>query len=194
MELRERFKAQVSGSRLQALEIHLPTEEDRAELHALFTEVIRSNFEREGLGADHPAVPDLIAEKRILLNKVLSGDRQEGHFYVLRWAGKIVATIEWGPPGHLIRELSEGRYAETMEIGTVFILPTYQRRGIGKILLTLAEEDLKRCGHRSYVLDSGYGYAQVYWKQRLGEPAVIIPGYWGEDAPHMIWHGTIEGA
>ena len=44
---------------------------------------------------------------------------------------KIIGTIEIGPASTLINSCTGGVLKNLYEIGTVFILPEYQRKGIG---------------------------------------------------------------
>lgn len=192
VELKKDLALLVKDTELEGLTIDGPGQTDRETLHDLFAAVIQKNFEVEGLEDEVEAIEGLIEGKKGLLEDVLAGRRVEGSFYLFRWKGEIIATIDWGPPGHLIRELAPGRFENTLEIGTVFILPAFQRVGIGRVMMDLAERHLLRCGRKDFVLDSGYGAAQVYWRRRYGEPTLSIPDYWGEEAPHEIWHVKIN--
>ncbi|MEH6980246.1 GNAT family N-acetyltransferase, partial [Bacillus pseudomycoides] len=100
--------------------------------------------------------------------------------------------IEFGPSSKLINNCTDGALKDLYEIGTVFVLPNYQRRGIGNLLLNAIFLTLLDKGIKEFCLDSGYTNAQEIWKKKFGEPNFLLKDYWGEAYDHMIWRKCIN--
>lgn len=73
------------------------------------------------------------------------------------------------------------------EIGTVFVLPDYQRRGIGSLLLSSMFLTFLGNGIQEFCLDSGYTKSQKIWERKFGKADYILKDYWSEGSDHMIW-------
>ncbi|MGE0999241.1 GNAT family N-acetyltransferase, partial [Bacillus sp. Gnz1/3] len=104
---------------------------------------------------------------------------------------KIIGTIEVGPASTLINSCTGGVLKDLYEIGTVFILPEYQKKGIGSFLLHTMFLTLLSRGITEYCLDSGYKKAQSIWTKKFGEPSYVLKDYWGESSDHMIWKKSL---
>ena len=79
-----------------------------------------------------------------------------------------------------------------MEVGTVFVLPDYQKMGVGNLLLNTMIFTLKSKGIEEFCLDSGYTSAQKIWKKKFGDPNYLLKDYWGKGHDHMIWRIKIS--
>ena len=104
---------------------------------------------------------------------------------------QIIGTIEYGPASDLITECSNGTLKELIETGTVFVLPTHQRHGIGNLLLNVMYITLLNKGIKEFCLDSGYTNAQKIWKKKFGNPDYLFKDFWGKGYDHMIWRKRI---
>jgi len=113
-------------------------------------------------------------------------------FLIARFKGKIVGVIAFGPCGDIINECSEGKYEDVGEIGTAFVLPGYQNKGIGTLLLNSMYITLISRNIEAFCLDSGYTKAKQVWSKKLGEPNIVMKDYWGEGFDHFIWYRKIE--
>ncbi|MEC2934384.1 GNAT family N-acetyltransferase, partial [Bacillus cereus] len=78
------------------------------------------------------------------------------------------------------------------EIGTVFILPEYQRKGIGSLLLHTMFLTLLSRGITESCLDSGYKNAQSRGMKKFGIPRFVLKDYWGESSDHMSWKNSVH--
>lgn len=155
-------------------------------LASLFHEVIPHTFAKEGLPSDHEDAILEIDYKINQLNEHLE-EKSESYYLLATIEEKIVGTIWYGDSGDLIIEGSKGALENYGEIGTVFVLPDYQGKGVGKLLFNGMLAVLKEAGHTTCVLDSGYTHAQKVWKHLLGEPEFIMKDKWGEGYDHLIW-------
>ncbi len=92
----------------------------------------------------------------------------------------------------MINSCTGGVLKDLYEIGTVFILPEYQRKGIGSLLLHTMFLTLLSRGITEFCLDSGYRKAQSIWTKKFGEPSHVLKDYWGESSDHMIWKKSLH--
>ena len=100
---------------------------------------------------------------------------------------KVIGTIEYGPASGLIHTCTNGALDGLCEIGTVFVLPSYQKRGIGSLLFNTMLLTLQTRGITEFCLDSGYTNAQAIWKKKFGKPDYLLKDYWSVGCHHMIW-------
>ncbi|TFE02235.1 GNAT family N-acetyltransferase [Jeotgalibacillus salarius] len=104
---------------------------------------------------------------------------------------EVIGSIACMRPGELITcglEPEEGVF----EVGSIYIHPGQQRKGIGRKLLNYTKEFLYQRGQSKFYLDAGFVSSQTYWKKRLGEPDIILENYWGGGFDHMIWIGEVK--
>jgi GNAT superfamily N-acetyltransferase len=81
---------------------------------------------------------------------------------------------------------------DVYEIGTVFVHPGYQRRGIGSLLFNTMLLTFLNRGIEEFCMDSGYASAQTIWTRKLGDPDYWLKDYWGEGSDHMIWKRKVK--
>ncbi|MED2793393.1 GNAT family N-acetyltransferase [Bacillus wiedmannii] len=154
--------------------------DDVDELNMFFRLVITHTFKNEGLSQLLDDIENEInTKKQYLKNDLESND-------------KIIGTIEIGLASTLINSCTGGVFKDLYEIGTVFVLPEYQRNGIGKLLLNAMYITLLSRGITEYCLDSGYKKAQSIWTKKFGEPSYVLKDYWGESSDHMIWKKSLH--
>ncbi|AJD89840.1 hypothetical protein JMA_05230 [Jeotgalibacillus malaysiensis] len=104
---------------------------------------------------------------------------------------QVLGTIACMIPGELITcglEPEDGVF----EVGSIYIHPEYQRKGVGHALLQHTQGWLLENGHSKFYLDAGFVSSQTYWKKRLGEPDILLEDYWGGGFNHMIWIGKLK--
>ena len=162
-----------------------PTIEDVEALEALFESVIPHTFVKEGLPSDHEAVGEELISKKDQLKSYLEGDAS--FYFIWKENGQVLGTIWYGEANHLIEEGAKGALRGLGEVGTVFVLPEYQGRGIGGKLVAHMLKALKDSGIKECVLDSGYTHAQKVWIYKFGQPDYLMKDQWGEGYDHMIW-------
>jgi GNAT superfamily N-acetyltransferase len=169
------------------IKVRRPVYEDIAELTEFFKMVITDTFNKEGIGGlIDDREKEIEAKKEYLLQDFSS--RGEDRYFLLAEAdGKVIGTIEFGPPSELILEGTNEEYSNLLEVGTVFVHPDLQGMGIGSLLLKSLYPVFKEREIKEFCLDSGYKRAQEIWKRKFGMPAVVMEDYWGGGAHHMIW-------
>lgn len=177
---------------MQSISIHRPNESDIEQLHHLFEVTIADAFDNEGVGDDLEGINGEVEEKKYYLRKDLESGGADRFFLIACYKKKIVGTIAYGPSSKLIGDCSKGKLKDIVEIGAVYILPEYQRMGIGTLLLNSIFIALFSRNIKEFCLDSGYTRAQKVWRKKLGDPTIIVKDYWGEGFDHFIWHCKLK--
>jgi GNAT superfamily N-acetyltransferase len=175
------------------VEIRRPRMEDREELNQFFRIVITDTFRREGLAGLIEDIEAEIDSKNKYLQLDLDSKGEQRYFLIALAKNKIIGTIEYGPVSELIKDCTNGKLGNHVEVGTVFVLPDYQRQGVGNRLLEEMLHTLKIRGIVDFCLDSGYKNAQTIWKKKFGEPDYLLKDYWGLGQDHMIWKIPTRG-
>lgn len=177
---------------MQNFEIRRPRKEDAESINDFFHVVINDTYAKEGLGDRLKDIQDEIETKKEFLQSDLSQALNHRHFLIALNEGKIIGTIEFGSPNEIIRNLPGDPYKELLEIGSLFVHPGYQGRGIGSKLLHAMFMTLKEQGVEEFCLDSGYTKAKQIWRKKFGEPAYLLKDYWGQGFDHLIWHVRVS--
>ncbi|MEA1976106.1 MAG: GNAT family N-acetyltransferase, partial [Bacillota bacterium] len=99
----------------------------------------------------------------------------------------IIGSIEYGKSNDLVITCTNGELEGIVEIGTVFVHPEYQRKGIGNLMLMQIMNKLNNNGIKEFCIESGYKSAQKIWINKFGKPEYHLKDYWDKDADHMIW-------
>ncbi|WP_442598565.1 GNAT family N-acetyltransferase [Neobacillus sp. D3-1R] len=169
------------------LVIRRPRVKDVNQLKELFRLVITDTFHKEGIGHLLEDMKDEIETKNNYLNRDIESGGKDRYFLIAQDGDQIIGTIEYGPASELINQCTNHAWKGMNEVGTVFVHPNYQKRGIGNQLLESMNAALKNRGIKEFCLDSGYRNAQKIWQKKFGEPDYLLKDYWGEGAHHMIW-------
>ncbi|NWK69684.1 GNAT family N-acetyltransferase [Bacillus paramycoides] len=174
--------------------IRRPNLNDVDELYLFFRMVITNTYKDEGLSQLLDDKEDEINTKKQYLKNDFDSNGENRYFLLAidKDNEKIIGTIEVGPASTLINSCTGDVLENLYEIGTVFVLPEYQRKGIGSLLLNAMYLTLLSRGITEYCLDSGYKKAQSIWIKKFGEPSYIMKDYWGESSDHMIWKKSLH--
>ncbi|TSB46634.1 GNAT family N-acetyltransferase [Alkalicoccobacillus porphyridii] len=179
---------------MKGLEIRRPLTSDKQELTDLFQEVIKETFKRE-------KISHLVADQQQELNMkmhYLESDlakQKIARYFLIAIDSrddKIVGTIEYGNANEIIQDILKEELSQYPEIGTVFVLPKFQGKGIGTMLLDTIIKEIKLSGFKGYCLDSGYKQSQQFWIRKIGQPTFIQENYWDKDNHHMVWKRELE--
>ncbi len=160
--------------------IRRPNSDDLEELHLFFRIVITNTYKDEGLSQQLDDIENEINMKKQYLKTDFDSNGEKRYFLLAIDTNndKIIGTIEVGPASTLITSCTNGVLKDLYEIGTVFILPDYQRKGIGSLLLHTMFLTLLSRGITEFCLDSGYRKAQSIWTKKFGEPSYVLKDYW----------------
>ncbi|HWO95274.1 MAG TPA: GNAT family N-acetyltransferase [Bacillus sp. (in: firmicutes)] len=174
------------------VEIRRPRIEDIKKLHQFFRIVITDTFMKEGIGEKVEDKEDEIEMKIKYLERDFESNGEKRYFLIALDGDKMIGSIEYGPSSELISKCTNHALKHLIEVGTVFVHPDYQRKGIGNLLLNKMYLTLQERGIEEFCLDSGYIGAQKIWKKKFGNPAYLLKDYWGEGYDHMIWRIKIN--
>ena len=177
---------------MKSIEIGRPKAQDIELINEFFEIVIRDTFEKNEITDLVDIIVEEIEDKRRCLNQDIESDGKNRYFLIAKEKDKIVGSIEYGASNELIISCTNGKLKGLMEIGTVFVHPDYQNKGIGSRMLNLIFIELEKNGIRQFCLDSGYKSAQKTWISKFGNPEYHLKNYWGEDSDHMIWTISVE--
>ena len=179
--------------RLEEVTVRGLLAQDEAGLKIFFEQVLSDTFRRNGI-ADPGLYEAELADKHDKLTRALQTDSACRLFLVAAYGPGIIGTIEAGPPNPVLKDCSEGTCADLLEIGTVFVHPEVQNKGVATTLWLAMLKKLEAEEVVEICFDSGYPDAQTIWRGLFGPPAFFKGDYWGEGAPHMVWRITVGPA
>lgn len=180
------------GTELLNIEIRRPTNDDIFKLERFFRSVVTDTFHKEGIENLDEDLEDEIEIKINFLQDDLQSNGETRYFLIAVLGERIVGTIEYGAASELINRCTNNALKDLYEVGTVFVDPDYQRKGIANLLLQCIYTRLKNRGVKECCLDSGYGRSQKIWQKKFGTPDYFLKDYWGEGNHHMIWRLRVE--
>ena len=122
-------------------------------------------------------VPEELINRRIedLLprtEKTRLGIEQNGHYLVAAEEGTVVGFCIYGPE-------RDAEIPGRSEVYALYVLPGYQKRGVGRALLKAAWESLKAEGAALGVVHCLRGNPALHFYQRMGGKII---GQWSDDA------------
>ncbi|MFW5913479.1 MAG: N-acetyltransferase family protein [Bacillota bacterium] len=160
-------------------------------IRTLWDQVIRDAFKKQGMDAHHN--PD--DELAFKMDQLKGAWNHPSHHYFLAFFDKRpVGTMAYGkPPNRGILRRTGEALRDTVEIGSLYIHPDYQRKGIGKALLIHALETLQSKGVDTVCFDSIIESSKNIWRKLFGEPRYKIPSK-KHDFTHMIWVVSVDTA
>lgn len=164
-----------------------PIQEDVKAIYSVFDTTILEAFNAEGLSSWDEVIRKEIAYKKQLLTGSLAVMQSNVFFLIAKLEGQVIGTISFGPCGEDIRKCTANELEEIGEVGSLFVLPSYQGQGIGSALIQAMVERNVVMGRRQFCLDSGYKQAQKRWLRKFGAPYKVVKDYWGQGLDHMIW-------
>lgn len=176
---------------MEGLVIRRPRAEEKEIINEFFATVLRHTFDRNNLMHLVDLLEEEFVDKRRILDEDFRSNGRQRFFLIASLDGEVVGSIEYGPCNELLNKCTDNAFSHLMEIGTVFVHPSYQRKGIGNTLLKAMFKEMHKEGHEEVCFDSGYPSAQKVWVSKFGTPEYFLEDYWGEGAHHMVWRLNI---
>lgn len=167
--------------------ISVLTEADYKSTCLCFIDSITDAFAKEGLGHCVEDIQSEIDHKKQKTLASLNQDNRDTFFLTAKVDETVVGAISYGPCGDAIQSCAEHQLDHIGELGSLYILPSYQNQGIGSALIKEMMSFLREQGIQQFCLDSGYKRAQTRWQRKFGEPFKVVNDYWGPDSIYMIW-------
>jgi predicted N-acetyltransferase YhbS len=153
----------------------------------VFEESILDAFNKEGLDHLQADIQSEIDDKKQKALSSLEQANSDTNFFIAKIDGTVVGTISYSPCGETIQICAEHQLDHLGELGSLYVLPSYQGQGIGSELIKEMMSFLNEQGIGQFCLDSGYKRAQIKWQRKFGEPFKVVKDYWGPDSVHMVW-------
>jgi GNAT superfamily N-acetyltransferase len=164
---------------------------DKNLINEFFEVVLNDTFKSNEISNMVETLEEEINDKRRILDEYFDSEGHDSCFFIAKDKECIVGSVAYGVPNNLILTCTKGEWKGIKEIGTVFVHPQYQRKGIGSELLITILNEMNRNELEEFCLDSGYKIAQKIWTNKLGKPEYLLENYWGKDADHMIWRKKV---
>jgi GNAT superfamily N-acetyltransferase len=177
---------------LNQVGVREPLKSDILQLHHFFEVVLIDTFINNHIFELKETLREEVLDKKKCLNQHFETCGAQRFFLIATFEDTIIGTIEYGRSNDLIHQCTQGALDHVNEIGTVFVHPAHQKKGIGTLLVKEILNILKMSAIHEICLDSGYKKAQVYWQKKLGPPKYLLEDFWGKDANHMIWYLTVD--
>lgn len=172
--------------------ISKPQKNDEQAIKKLFTVVITHNFKDYGFYDKYrDDIAYEVGKQITALNEYFETSGKNVYFLIAKEDSKIIGTIAYGKPSADIEKYYPEKPENIPEIKSLYVLPEYQRKGVGTKLLGEIMNVLQKNGLKEFCLDSGYPKAQQFWTKKLGKPIIRIYNRWGAGNDYLIWHYTV---
>lgn len=159
----------------------------------LFKIVIKDSFIREGLENETKELNNLIQSKIKLVKDYLDSKDNIKKMFIVVEQDKVVGVIALTEVSDIIKNNYQYDYNNTVGISSLYILPEYQSKGIGKSLIVHTIQFLENNTKiRQYFVYSGFKIAQIFWNKFLGKPNHILINYYKNSDNCYIWHKKIN--
>lgn len=153
---------------------------------------IRNTFKVHGIDKSHAAdMKHEVGNQVEFVRRGLTSRSRNTFFFVARSNEKIIGTIGCGGASDLVRQHLTVNFARVPEIKSVYVLPDYQRSGVGSELFRAMLLTLRREQVDEFCLDCGYRKSQWFWQKLIGDPTITLHHHWGDNAHHMIWRRSV---
>ena len=164
---------------------------DLDQILLVLTTAVTDNFRTEGVLESK--ADDLREEIEAQIETVkLSYVDPDEYFLVARHENKVIGTAAFGCVNSVIKTNLDLDYSNIPEIKSVYILPEFQKQGIGKLFFKHLITELNRRRITSFVLDCGYQHSLSYWRKLLGEPELTLKDHYGDMIHHLIWYQPVN--
>ena len=166
------------------LTIHKATPNHRTSIQKLWKTVLEHTFEAEKPDLHHNA-KDELAFKMGQLDAAFENAFTQ--YFVAYYKQQLVGTIAYEtPPNRGILKRTNDELSHMVEIGSLYIKPSFQKRGFGTQLIYFVLETLLDQGVKTVCFDSIIDTSKQIWRRIFGEPKYLIPSK-KHDFTHMIW-------
>ena len=169
------------------IEIRRLQQEDLPQLKSFFQTVIIDTLKKNAITNLQEVLEDEMLTKESYLLQDIQSNGKERMFLIAIFADEIVGIIGTYIANNYAVTLTNEKISGMTELGTVYIAPHMQGKGIGSLLVNSVLLHFKINGVKQFCLDSGYGTAQAVWTHKFGPPTYNFQNHWGENAHHMVW-------
>lgn len=164
-----------------------PVKDDIKSAYSVFEASIADAFEKDGLGHLKTDIVREIEQKKQQFKSSIDNSDSHIYFLVAKIANDVIGTISFGSCGDDIRKCTENELDTVGEMGSIYVLPCFQDKGVASALIYAMTEHLYKSGIKQFFIDSGYKHAQQRWLRKFGKPYKTVKNYWNENGDHMVW-------
>jgi len=137
---------------------------------------------------------DFIAEKQHGVKTFVSNDISTGIYKCVIYDDALIGIGGIYPVCDDIKKNIPSIYHKDLEIGSIYIDPSFQRMGIANRIMTELIKELDVYDKEYFFLDCGYRSSQIYWANKLGTPYKRLASYFGKDEHYLIWKVELRKA
>lgn len=177
---------------MDGIVIRRPRREELKAIYDFFETVLIHTFKVNEVDNLGDLLQEEIEEKKRCINEDFKTNGSDRFFLVAEYKGEIIGSIEYGLSNELLNSCTNNVMKGLLEIGTVFVHPNHQRKGISAMLLLQLFKALSEKAVEEVCLDSGYKIAQKIWCKRFGDPEFFLKDFWGEGLHHMVWRVDVK--
>jgi len=154
---------------------------DKKQTLEFFYKTITDSFKTEGLfelGMTDTCKHEINNQEKRISSSIRSGTP---YYLLAKDKNLVVGTIAFGRPGKAIEkaflQLNKSSNG-VVEIFSSFVLPEYQRKGIGSLLFKAVKEEIVKRGYRLFAVNTGYKKGLKFWGEKLGKPSITLKKYY----------------
>lgn len=131
------------------------------------------NFKKNGV-VNEKEIEDKVNEKIKIVHSFFENNPVCSAMYAAKINDKLIGLIALGSQTPKVIKHIENKFINVVEIKSLFILPDYQKQGLGMNLFNFVCSELLKNNHTHFMLYSSYKTGQNYWQKILGEPYKIV--------------------
>jgi len=146
---------------------------DLEEVKNLLTVTITQNFKNNNIVSKKELDAEIKAQIKLVIDYINKKDTCMNMFSA-KLNEKIIGVVAYGAQTPKINKHIEEQFKNVLEIKNLYILPEYQKMGLGKKLFLTACENLLKNNYSHFMLYSSFKTGQTYWQKMLGEPYKTI--------------------
>jgi len=173
------------------MEFRRPKASDREAIKGFFQVAVYDTFAREGFADLTEDIENEINYKMQYFEDDLNTEGKKSYYILAFEEGRLIGAGAVSKASHLITDFVP-EMASLYEVGSLFVHPDFQKRGIGPQIIQLLLKHLKAIGETEFCFDSGYRIARSIWRKIFGQPTKTIPQHWGPENDHDIWLRTLD--
>jgi len=146
---------------------------DVEQVEKLLKETISDNFKNNEIVDEVQINEEIEAQIKLVQDFIDKKDTCISMFCA-KLNNELVGIVAYGAQTPKISLNIEDKYRKVLEIKNLYILPKFQKMGLGKKMFNVACSDLIKNGYTHFMLYSSFKTGQAYWTKQLGEPYKTI--------------------
>jgi tRNA(Arg) A34 adenosine deaminase TadA/ribosomal protein S18 acetylase RimI-like enzyme len=171
--------------------VHLPGVRKLIEITIPQTFIDNGVFEKNSPKALQNEIERIVKK----IKSIFNSNKSDKAFVAIDIHGKVVGIIAAllinNSQKDALLKSKIKNWEDIVEISMCYVLPEYQKKGIGKKLLIYCLNYISNLPQSKYFLYSGYPISIKVWRKLLGREVTIIPKYFPDKQDCYVWYGDI---